>query len=176
MHKAWYVVWVATGQEKDIYLALQKVPGVERTLFPVEPIWERKDGVWTQRETVIFPGYIFIECKMDSAIYYKIKGMPHVLGWLGKDTMWPSTVRQEEMDVLLQVMGCVEAGADPRQWLQDVTVSARQRRGYGTLTIHGKAYQVPFNVYKGEQAASEGEGQGPDSTEHRTREAQDGVQ
>lgn len=148
MDKAWYVVWVSTGREKDIYFALQKVPGVLRTLFPVEPIWERKDGAWAQRETVIFPGYLFIECQMSAPIYYTIKGMPHVLGWAGKDTLWPSQVRQDEMDVLLQVMGCVEAGDDPRKWLQDVTVSSRQRRGYGTITIHGKAYKVPFNVYK----------------------------
>jgi transcription antitermination factor NusG len=147
MDKAWYVVWVSTGQEKEIYLAMQKLPSIERTLFPVEPIWERKDGEWRQRETVMLPGYLFIQCKMDAAIYYKIKDMPHVLGWVGKDTLWPTSVRQEEMDALLMIMACVEAGTDPREWLKDVEVASRQRRGYGTLSLHGKAYKVPFNVY-----------------------------
>ena len=151
MDKAWYVVWVSTGQEKVIFNALQTVPGIERTIFPVESIWERKAGEWAQREAIIFPGYLFIECRMTSSIYYTIKGMPYVLGWLGKDTMWPSTVRPEEMERLLLAVECVQAGTDPREWLQDVTISKRQRRGYGTLTIHGKAYKVPFNVYDGNQ-------------------------
>ena len=38
---------------------------------------------------------------MNSAIYYDAKELPGVLGWLGKDALWPSTVPQEEMGAVL---------------------------------------------------------------------------
>lgn len=144
MRADWYVIWVETGREDE---TAQRIRGLERppeALCPAQELWQRRGGAWALKRQLTFPGYVFLYCRMDAGVYHAIKDLPGVLGWLGCDSLWPTTVRQEEMDVVLALTG----GADPGKVLTDPRVDKRQRRGYGTLTIHGKAYRVPYNVYQ----------------------------
>lgn len=137
----WYVAWVVTGQEQTLLHKLQQVDGIEQSLCPQQSLWLRRAGSWTSRKQLLFPGYIFLRCRMNAAIYYAIKALPGVLGWLGRDTLWPTTVRQEEMHAVL-ALAQGDTGV-----LQSVEIHKRQRRGYGTLTLQGKSYRIPFNIY-----------------------------
>lgn len=139
----WYVLWVATGQEAALRAKAAALPMVDRALCPKALLWERKNGAWSQAEKLLFPGYIFLKCQMGSGVYYALRDLPGVMGWLGRDTLWPSTVQRDEMDAVLAMDG----GGDPRMLLSDVTVNRRQRRGYGTIKLKGQAYKIPFNVY-----------------------------
>ena len=140
----WYILWVATGQEEALRAKAAALPKIDRVLCPKAMLWERKNGAWVQVERLLFPGYIFLKCRMDSEVYYALRDMTGVMGWLGRDTLWPSTVRQEEMDAVLAMDG----GGDPRELLQDVSINKRQRRGYGVMILKGQEYKLPFNVYE----------------------------
>jgi len=88
----WFVVWTLTGKELDVLDAIKRAPGVTAALCPVEQVWYRRGGQWEGRMQVMIPGYVFIQCNMDTTIYYRVRGTPHVIGWLGTDSMWPSIV------------------------------------------------------------------------------------
>lgn len=137
---AWFVAWVATGREDELLAKIKALPKVTQALCPKARLWIRRSGEWKQEEQLLFPGYIFLRCRMDSEIYYALRDLPGVMGWLGKDTLWPSTVGQEEIERVLLLCG----GGDPREALEAVTINKRQRRGYGTLRLKGADYKIPF--------------------------------
>ena len=44
------------------------------------------------------------------------------------------------------------SNGDAAAILENVEIHKRQRRGYGMLTLQGKSYRIPFNVYDHKQA------------------------
>lgn len=156
----WFVLWVRTGRELDVLAELKQTPGVLEALVPVEQLWYRQGGDWEQRPSVAIPGYVFLRCEMNAAIYHRICGVrkiPHVIGWLGSDSMWPTIVPEQEMLPVINL----HAGCDPASQLHDVTIDRRKRRGRGTLTLYGKDKTIVFTPRTGVEApsvpASEGE-------------------
>lgn len=144
MKPEWYVLWVETGREEETVRRLRALEHPPETLCPAQALWQRRKGAWTLKRQLMFPGYVFLRCRMHAGVYHTVKALPGVLGWLGCDSLWPTTVRQEEMDVVLALAG----GADPGEVLAETQVDRRQRRGYGALTLHGKKYRIPYNVYQ----------------------------
>lgn len=136
----WFVVWTLTGKELDVLDAIKRAPGVTAALCPVEQVWYRRGGQWEGRMQVMIPGYVFIQCNMDTTIYYRVRGTPHVIGWLGTDSMWPSIVPEAEMAPVIQI----STGQNPASHLQNVTIDKRKRRGHGTLNLYGKAQKIVF--------------------------------
>lgn len=136
----WYVIWTLTGKELDVLDAIRGAPGVEQALCPTERLWYRQGGGWEQREQVMIPGYVFIRCSMSTTVYYRVRGTPCVIGWLGSDSMWPSVVPEAEMAPVIKI----STGRDPASQLSDVTIDRRKRRGHGTLTLQGKPQKIVF--------------------------------
>lgn len=139
----WFVLWVLTGHERDVLAELQETPGILEALVPMEQLWYRREGAWEQRPSVAIPGYVFLRCDMDTSIYHRICGvhkLPHVIGWLGSDSMWPTIVPEQEMLPVIEL----NAGCDPASQLQDVAIDRRKRRGRGTLTLYGQAKTIVF--------------------------------
>lgn len=141
MKTDWFVLWVLTGKELEVLARIQGSPGVTQALVPVETLQYRREGAWEPRESALIPGYVFLQCSMDSAIYYRIRGIPHVIGWLGSDSMWPTIVPEDEMIPVL----ALHAGCDPASQLQNVTIDRRKRRGRGTLTLLGQSQAITFD-------------------------------
>lgn len=160
MKAEWFVAWVATGQESELLERIRHTPGVMKAICPMLELWRHKQGAWTLRKQIVFPGYIFLRCRMSSAVYYAIKDIPGVLGWLGRDSMWPTTVRQEEMDVVL----ALDQGVDPGTVLTDAKTDNRRRRAYGSLTLQGKQYRIPYNVYSNNQVETPAGDASPEDT------------
>lgn len=148
MASNWFVAWVATGRERELLERIRRVEGIEEALAPEAELWKRRSGVWGKEKQLLFPGYIFVKCEMGSPIYYALRELPGLIGWLGKDAQWPSTVSADEMDRVLRIA----AGIDPREVLEELEINLRQRRGYGTIRIKDQAYRVPFNTYDDKQA------------------------
>lgn len=136
----WFVIWVMTGKEQDVLSAIEGAPGVTQALCPMEQLWYRREGRWESRLQAMIPGYVFIQCAMDTTIYYRVRGTPHVIGWLGTDSMWPSIVPEAEMAPVINI----STGQDPASHLHDVTIDKRKRRGRGTLSLYGKAQKIVF--------------------------------
>lgn len=143
----WYVLWVLTGQEERVLRDVQAAPGVQEALVPVQQLPYRTGGTWETRREVMIPGYVFLLCQMDAQIYHRIRGVTHVIGWLGPDSMWPTDVPDDEMDRVKQL----SAGCDPSRILQDVKLDRHKRRGRGTLSLCGKEQSIVFSYYQTDQ-------------------------
>ena len=70
----WYVIQVMTGKEDDIAGKL-KEQGI-RALVPKENRLIRSGGSWSQREYILFAGYVFLNMNYNADNYYKVKGIP----------------------------------------------------------------------------------------------------
>ena len=77
----WYVIQVMTGKEDDIAGKL-KEQGI-KTLVPKENRLIRTRGSWTQREYILFTGYVFLSMNYNADNYYRVKGLPGVIRFLG---------------------------------------------------------------------------------------------
>lgn len=144
MKDEWFVIWVATGQETELLPRIARIPRVMEAFSPRLPLWERRHGEWQLNERYAFPGYIFVRCRMDSEIYYAVRELPGVLGWLGRDTLWPTTVQKEEMEAVL----ALHRGIAPEKVLADIRANRRGRRAYGSITLQGVQYRIPYNIYQ----------------------------
>lgn len=76
----WYVIQVMTGKEDDIAGKL-KEQGI-RALVPKENRLIRSGGSWSQREYILFTGYVFLNMNYNADNYYKVKGIPGVIQFL----------------------------------------------------------------------------------------------
>ena len=74
----WYVLQVSSGQEKAVRDALheKRIPA----LVPSENRLVRKGGEWTQKEYILFPGYVFLRLDYTSETYYRVRSIPHTAG------------------------------------------------------------------------------------------------
>lgn len=142
----WYVIWVLTGQEERVLRDAQATPGIEEALVPMQELPYRTGGAWETRRSVMIPGYVFVRCGMDAQIYRRIRGVTHVIGWLGPDSMWPTDVPDDEMERVKKLsMGC-----DPSRILENVKLDGHKRRGRGTLQLCGKEQSIVFPYQKTE--------------------------
>lgn len=77
-----YVISVMGGKEFDLRRELNKLSGTE-AILPTNMVDIRKGGKWHPEEKILIPGYIFLRCRYTPTLYYKVKNMPGVIGWLG---------------------------------------------------------------------------------------------
>lgn len=80
-----YVVSVAGGKEFGAKEELNKIEGVEAVL-PTNMVVIRRGGSWHETEKILIPGYVFLKCKYNTNVYYKVKNCYGVSNWLGKGT------------------------------------------------------------------------------------------
>ena len=98
----WYVIQVMTGKEDDIAGKL-KEQGI-RALVPKENRLIRSGGSWSQREYILFAGYVFLNMNYNADNYYKVKGIPGVIQFLG-DNRNPSRLSYLEAEWIMLLTG-----------------------------------------------------------------------
>ena len=98
----WYVIQVMTGKEDDIAGKL-KEQGI-RALVPKENRLIRSGGSWSQREYILFTGYVFLNMNYNADNYYKVKGIPGVIQFLG-DSRNPSRLSYLEAEWIMLLTG-----------------------------------------------------------------------
>lgn len=106
----WYVIQVMTGKEDDIAGKL-KEQGI-RALVPKENRLIRTGGSWTQREYILFTGYVFLSMDYNADNYYKVKGIPGVIKFLG-DSRNPSRLSHLEAEWITLLTGADNAPIEP---------------------------------------------------------------
>lgn len=155
----WYVLQVMTGKETEVRDTLQKerIPAK----VPQEITFIRKGGQWTERLSVLIPGYVFVGSDdFSSTEYYAGKRMPGAIRWLGaqkpqsisyieaeyigllapsNDPLQPSTVTVQ--DDVFEVEG-VLAHLPARS----IKYNIRQRRARVNMTILGEERTVDFAI------------------------------
>lgn len=81
-----YCIKCPTGFEDYVKDEINKLPDTS-ALLPKKTMYIRRGGSWHKTEYVIMPGYVFVETAvpMTDEVYYMVKGVNRVSGWLGAD-------------------------------------------------------------------------------------------
>ncbi|MBO6118142.1 MAG: transcription termination/antitermination factor NusG [Bacteroidales bacterium] len=109
--KKWYVVKAIAGKEKKAKEYIENeinrlgfndlVPNV---LIPVEKVYSVRNGKRTSKERTLFPGYIFVEAKLEGEIAHIIKNIPNVLDFLTEKDGTPIPMLESEVKRILKTV------------------------------------------------------------------------
>ncbi|MCC6237997.1 MAG: transcription termination/antitermination protein NusG [Dehalococcoidia bacterium] len=112
--RAWYVVQTYSGYENKVKTNLdQRVKSMDvqdrifQVVVPTEDEIEIRDG---QRRTVskkLFPGYVFVQMRMDDDTWYVVRNTPGVTGFAGvtgDDRSRPTPLADTEVNRILRQM------------------------------------------------------------------------
>lgn len=109
----WYVLKVASGQEKtvkyhlDVELERRKLKEyVSQVLIPSEKVYEMRAGKRQTRDRNFFPGYVILHADLsDGRVLHLVKDIPNALGFLGVrgwgTTSQPVPMREKEINKIL---------------------------------------------------------------------------
>ena len=93
MSHKWYVIHTLTGQEEKVKSSIESKledaslkDKVFRVLIPTEQVSEVKDGKKKLSLRKFFPGYVLVEMDMSDEVWYVIRNMPSVTGFIGSKT------------------------------------------------------------------------------------------
>lgn len=110
----WYIVQTLTGQEEKVkeriegnVEALNLKEKVLRVLLPEEETVEIKGDKRIVRKRKMYPGYVFVEMRLDEDAWYKIRSTTGVARFIGGKTT-PQPVTDREMQRVLKQMGIKE--------------------------------------------------------------------
>lgn len=91
----WCVIQVASGKEMEVKEQLEK--NNYKAYVPRENRLIRSKGTFTQKEYVLFPGYIFLDINYNAENYYRIKEVLGVIKFLG-EALRPDTLSTVEIE------------------------------------------------------------------------------
>jgi len=105
----WYVLQTRTGFEETVYKKIQsKIDGGEvsgrifKVLIPTEDVMQVKNNLKKVSKRKFFPGYVLINMVMESEVYWMIKSINGVSGFLGDPN--PSQMSDGEVQQILDLM------------------------------------------------------------------------
>lgn len=108
MAKHWYVIHTQTGYEDRVKTVLEaKVKAgltkdaVSQILVPIEQVSEIKAGKKRISQRKFFPGYLLIEMELSDEIWYLIKSIPGVTGFVGAGSR-PLPLKEDEIETILK--------------------------------------------------------------------------
>ena len=109
MSKKWYVVHTLTGKEEQVKASLEaQVKNenlnhlVSRILIPTEKVSEiTKKGKKRITKRRYFPGYILMQMELTDKVWYLIKNVPGVTGFIGAGKK-PIPLEEEEIKNILR--------------------------------------------------------------------------
>lgn len=78
---SWIVIQTKKNKEIEVMEQLRSI-GFD-ALVPREEQQIRTNGTWETKERILFPEYVFIECKYDANVYYRIMKIPGIISLLG---------------------------------------------------------------------------------------------
>jgi len=159
-----YVLHVQTGKEMAIRDELRR--GFYGAMVPREITPERKDGKFVWRERVLFPGYVFVDMALDLKSYYKIRGIPHVIRFLGDGK--PVELPSSEATYIVWLAGngkplqpsilddatAVISGPLKGRESSIASVNKRAKRARVKVSIAGEVHEVSLSVITEEDAAA----------------------
>ena len=84
----WYVFFVQTGKEDEIANGCRKkIDGelLKKVFVPKYQTMIQIHSIWKKRESVLFPGYVFVETEDIVSLFMEMKKLPYSNVLLGKD-------------------------------------------------------------------------------------------
>lgn len=124
--KKWYVLKAVAGKEKKAKEYIDNeinrrglnelVPNV---LIPVEKVYSVRNGKKTSKERTLFPGYIFIEAKLEGEIAHVIKNIPNVLDFITEKDGSPIPMLESEVKRILKT---VDSSLDSNEFSEETFI------------------------------------------------------
>jgi len=122
----WYVVQTLSNKEQsakryiDRYIAENELEDhLFEVLIPMETVSEVKQGKKTQRKRKLYPGYIFIHCRLYDEedqliqkVWYYINGSDGVIGFAGGKR--PAALKDDEINRILTQVAEAEGKEVPK--------------------------------------------------------------
>ena len=145
----WYVLQVTTGQETEVRDALQAL-GV-RAAVPREERAIRSGGGWTTKIYTLLPGYVFLALEYSAENYYRVKGIPHVLRFLGSSGLSPSYLTHLEVEWLR----LLDNGGELRHFpASRIDYDKRARRAKVEISLCGETKTLTLSTEGGGDESS----------------------
>jgi len=108
MDHKWYVIHTLTGQEDKVKAGIESKlqegvlkDKVFQILIPTEQVSEVKDGKKRISLRKFFPGYVLVKMDLDDDVWYAIKNMTGVTGFIGTKTK-PIPLLESEVNQIIK--------------------------------------------------------------------------
>ena len=105
MSKKWYVVQVMSGYENKVKDTILETALREKIdeflgdiLIPTESVIDIKDGKKRSMERRFFPGYILVQMELTEKVWFMVKNLNNVMGFIGGTSGKPQAISQREVD------------------------------------------------------------------------------
>lgn len=109
--RQWYIIQCFSAQEYKVKGRIEKLiedkgyqNRVFRILVPEEETIEIKNNKRVEKTTKIYPGYVFVQLVYDNDIYYELRSLLGVSGFIGSKNT-PVPVTEAEMLKILRKVG-----------------------------------------------------------------------
>lgn len=108
MEHKWYVIHTLTGQEDKVKANIESKiqegilkDKVYQVLIPTEQVSEVKDGKKKISLRKFFPGYVLVEMDIDDNVWYIVRNMPGVTGFIGTKSR-PAALQENEVNLIIK--------------------------------------------------------------------------
>lgn len=109
MVNKWYVIHTLTGQEDKVKASIENKiqegalskDKVFQVLIPTEQVSEVKDGKKKISLRKFFPGYVLVEMELTDDVWYMIKNLPGVTGFIGSKSK-PLSLLESEVKLIIK--------------------------------------------------------------------------
>lgn len=109
--KKWYVLKAIAGKERkakeyiDNEIARRGLGNfVSNVLIPIERVYSVRNGKKTSKERTLFPGYLFVEAKLEGEVAHVIKNIPNVLDFITEKSGKPIPMTDGEVKRILKTV------------------------------------------------------------------------
>lgn len=106
--KDWYVIHTYSGYELRVKEQIKKrilsddlKKYFGRVIIPSEEVVEMRFGKKRKSTRKFFPGYVLVEMNMKESLWYLIKRIPGVLGFIGGSSEKPMPITKKEINNIL---------------------------------------------------------------------------
>ena len=104
----WYALQVYSGSELAVKKAIENLKKelklddkIGEVIVPTEQVIEVKNGKKKIYERSIYPGYVFLQANLDTALWHKIQSLPKVGRFIGESKK-PTPLKKEDIELILQ--------------------------------------------------------------------------
>jgi len=107
LKKQWYALQVYSGSELAVKRAIENLKSqfreekIGQVVVPTEQVIEVRNGKKRIYERSLYPGYVFLEAKLDIDLWHKIQSLPKVGRFIG-ELRRPTPLKESDVRLILE--------------------------------------------------------------------------
>ena len=105
----WYAIYVKTGKEDDVCLRIEQLLSEidykkqYRLLVPKRRVQEKHQGVYIEKDIVLFPGYVLVETEFVTEFYHTTKACKNLYRFLKNGEEFQEIALEEISEIVYMV-------------------------------------------------------------------------